>query len=108
MKKILIALLLLITVQLHAQVIKSTYWTKDGKAFYSLANNEIVLNQLPSFEKKVIVTKAQLTPSGKTALAVRSFTFYDDDKKILIYTNTKKVWRYDTRGDYWVLNLADN
>ncbi|XHR94717.1 DPP IV N-terminal domain-containing protein [Mucilaginibacter sp. UC70_90] len=23
-------------------------------------------------------------------------------KKVLINTNTKKVWRYDTRGDYWV------
>jgi len=26
----------------------------------------------------------------------------EDNKKVLINTNTKKVWRYDTRGDYWV------
>ncbi|WP_299289193.1 S9 family peptidase, partial [uncultured Mucilaginibacter sp.] len=39
-------------------------------------------------------------------LAVRSFTFSDDGKKVLIYTNSKKVWRYDTRGDYWVADLA--
>ncbi len=30
----------------------------------------------------------------------------DDGTKALIYTNTKKVWRLDTEGDYWVLNLT--
>jgi dipeptidyl-peptidase-4 len=38
---------------------------------------------------------------------VRSFTFSADNSKVLIYTNTRRVWRYDTRGDYWVLNTAD-
>ena len=28
-----------------------------------------------------------------------------DGKKLLIFTNTKKVWRDNTRGDYWVLEL---
>ena len=25
----------------------------------------------------------------------------------MIYNNTKRVWRYDTKGDYWVLTLKD-
>ena len=29
----------------------------------------------------------------------------DDGTKLLIFTNTRKVWRQNTRGDYWVLNL---
>ena len=50
-----------------------------------------------------------LKPKNDTAsLSIRNFFFSNDDKKILIYTNTKKVWRDDTRGDYWLLNLADN
>ncbi|MCA9125371.1 MAG: DPP IV N-terminal domain-containing protein, partial [Planctomycetales bacterium] len=28
-----------------------------------------------------------------------------DNSKLLIFTNTRKVWRYHTRGDYWVLDL---
>jgi dipeptidyl-peptidase-4 len=64
---------------------------------------------LPSFTKTVIADRNKLTPAGASvALTVRNFFFSDDDKKILIYTNSKKVWRYDTRGDYWVLNLSDN
>ena len=23
----------------------------------------------------------------------------------MIFTNTRRVWRYNTRGDYWVLDL---
>ena len=64
---------------------------------------------MPSFTKTVIATTQQLTPKDSShALKVRNFFFSDDGKKILIYTNSKKVWRYDTRGDYWVLNTTDN
>ena len=28
-----------------------------------------------------------------------------DYNRALVYTNTKKVWRLDTRGDYWVYDL---
>ena len=32
--------------------------------------------------------------------------FSSDSKKVLLFTNTAKVWRHNTRGDYWVLDLA--
>ncbi|RZK87122.1 MAG: S9 family peptidase, partial [Hymenobacter sp.] len=52
-----------------------------------------------------ILSKQQLTPQGATApLKVRRFSLSDDGKLVLLNTNTKKVWRYDTRGDYWVFN----
>ena len=28
-----------------------------------------------------------------------------DGKRLLIFTNTRRVWRQNTRGDYWVLDL---
>ena len=43
-------------------------------------------------------------------MAIRSFlavfNYLLDGKLALIYTNAQKVWRYPTRGDYWLLNLA--
>lgn len=27
---------------------------------------------------------------------------------MLVFTNTDKVWRYHTRGDYWLLDVASN
>jgi len=36
------------------------------------------------------------------------YSFSADQKKLLIYTNAMRVWRINTKGDYWVLNLADS
>ena len=40
-------------------------------------------------------------------IPARSISWSADNEKVLIYNNTQRVWRYDTRGDYWVLNLKD-
>ena len=44
----------------------------------------------------------------RAQLAVRSFQLSADGKKLLIFTNTARVWRANTRGDYWVLDLASH
>ncbi len=36
---------------------------------------------------------------------IYNYSFTDDNNYLLIFTNTKRVWRYNTKGDYWVLNL---
>jgi dipeptidyl-peptidase 4 len=84
-------------------------WSKDGNSYFTAENNAIVQYQLPSFQQRIIVDTLKLVPKGQSkALRIRSFSFSDDGKKILIYTNSKKVWRQDTRGDYWLLDLASN
>ena len=34
------------------------------------------------------------------------YSWSADGRKLLIFTNTRKVWRKNTRGDYWVLDVA--
>jgi dipeptidyl-peptidase-4 len=83
-------------------------WNKEGDAYYKLDNNNIVKYELPSFSKTIIADSKQLTPLGQSkALSVRNFSFSPNEKQLLLYTNSKKVWRYDTRGDYWLLNLSN-
>ncbi|OQP59321.1 S9 family peptidase [Niastella populi] len=80
-------------------------WAKSGNAYYRFDNGELGLYNLPQHTRTVVVSTKQLTPEGKTApLNSRSFSFSADEKKILFFTNTKKVWRLQTRGDYWVFN----
>jgi dipeptidyl-peptidase 4 len=107
MKKILYFLFCLFLFNsLSAQGLK---WTKDGNAYLRQEKGEIVQFNLPDMQKTVLVTKAQLTPEGKTApLSIRNYFFTDDNSKVLIYTNTKRVWRQDSRGDYWVLDIKTN
>ena len=97
------------TVKIYAQPPHGLHWSADGNSYYENSADGIDKISMPSFEKTVIATRQQLTPNDSShALQVRNFFFSHDGKKILVYINSKKVWRYDTRGDYWVLNIADN
>ena len=79
-------------------------WTAEGNSFYKVSSGNIVRVDL-SGEETVIVPSDQLIPQGQgRPLAIRNFSFSEDGKKLLLYTNTRRVWRYDTRGDYWVLD----
>ena len=84
-------------------------WNPDGNAYYRIENNEIAKYTLPNQQKTVLINAKQLTPSGQTEpLSMRSFDFSENGRRVLIYTNTKRVWRYETKGDYWVLDLDKN
>src|SRR5664279_4287423 len=59
--------------------------------------------------KSTLVTAAQLTPSpGAAPLAVEEYDWSPDHTKLLIFTNSARVWRENTRGDFWVLDLANH
>lgn len=89
----------------NAQRGKGIKWLKDGSGYYASESSEIIKYDLPSFTKTVLFDKKSLTPEGKTsALSINNFTLSDDAKKALIFTNSKKVWRYNTKGDYWILD----
>src|SRR5260221_9614475 len=99
-------LLLICSQQTHAQRSK-THWAADGYQYYRAQGNEIVeLDTRDASKKTVLVTKEMLTPSEQPALSVANFFLSDDGQKVLIFTNTKRVWRYNTRGDYWVYDLT--
>jgi dipeptidyl-peptidase-4 len=86
---------------------QSIQWTPDGNGYYRLEGGEIIKYTLPANTKSVMISRGQLTPGGTgKPIAVRSWQFSDDQSKLLIYTNSRKVWRYDTRGDYWLLDIA--
>ncbi|MBA2627924.1 MAG: S9 family peptidase [Gemmatimonadales bacterium] len=86
-------------------------WVEGGAAFITVdpaasgGGREIVRHETATDAKSVLVTAAQLTPAGaNAALGFQSFAWSEDNSKLLLFTNTKKVWRQNTRGDYWVLN----
>lgn len=98
-----------ISVQTSAQGRGGMNWTSDGNGYYQTSGGEIVSITLPKNEKKVIVSKELLTPHNLgTPISIRSFQLTADGQKALVYTNTKRVWRQDSRGDYYVADLTTN
>ncbi len=68
---------------------------------------DVVRVDVASGKKELVIPAALLMPAGETKqLPIDGMTFSRDETKLLIYTNSQRVWRKKTRGDYWVLNLA--
>jgi dipeptidyl-peptidase-4 len=103
----LVFLLLMLSQQVANAQRGRTHWAADGYQYYRVQDNEIVeLDTRDAAKKTVLVTKEMLTPPGGQAINVANFILSDNGQKVLIFTNTKKVWRYNTRGDYWVYDFA--
>ncbi len=97
----------------HAYPMKNIQlaWQKDGEIYTILEppaggkGMDIVAYDTASGKRSVVVSAAQLTPKdAKAPLDIDAYSWSDDRKKLLIFTNTKKVWRLNTRGDYWVFD----
>jgi dipeptidyl-peptidase-4 len=55
--------------------------------------------------REILITAAQLTPEGaKKPLQIAGVKWSQDNQRVLIFTNTRRVWRTNSRGDYWFLD----
>lgn len=88
-------------------------WEKNGTGYMALEPSatkkefvEIVRYDAVTGDRSIKVSIEKLTPQGANApLAVENFDLSTDEKKLLIFTKSERVWRSNTRGDYWVLDL---
>ena len=90
-------------------------WMKDNKGYSTLEVNkeiggrDIVQYDAKSGTRSVLVSASQLIPEyKKEPIDISDYEWSLDNNKLLLFTNTRKVWRYHTRGDYWVLDLNTN
>jgi dipeptidyl-peptidase-4 len=88
-------------------------WLEDGTGYTTLEPSEktklgedIVAYDAATGKRKILIPAEKLIPSGKEIpLDIDDYQWSPDKKQLLIFTNTARVWRRNTRGDYWVLNL---
>lgn len=90
---------------------QSLRWMEDNQHYTTLEANpsagcsEIVRYNVKSGERVILVGASALVPEGQERpLRLWDYTWSGDQQNILLFTNTRRVWRYHTRGDYWVLN----
>jgi len=103
-----LAALFFIFIQAKAQNKGEINWTKEGNSYYEISGGEIISLTLPKNDRKTVIPASILGMKGLNEYNIKSFKLSDDGKKALIFTNSKKVWRYETRGDYYVADLANN
>ncbi len=99
---------------IQSRGVSAMTWMKDGERYSRLERNaeaggmDVVAYRAKDNAREVIIPASRFInkETGKP-IAIRSIDWSEDNGKVLIYTNTQRVWRYDTRGDYWALTLAD-
>jgi dipeptidyl-peptidase-4 len=87
-------------------------WLEKGKWYTILEasvhgeGTDIVRYDTKSGKRKILVSASRLVPEGASSpMKIDDYSWSSDKQRLLIFTNTKKVWRKNTRGDYWVLNM---
>ena len=83
----------------------STYFTLEKAA--TGTGSELVRHDPATGKKEVVVPAEAFVPGGaREPLAVEAYDFSADESRLLLYTNSQRVWRRNSRGDYWVLDVA--
>lgn len=84
-------------------------WNADGNSYNRLKDGNIIQIDPVTEEETMIVEKSRLVPPGSNKqLVPQSYEFNNNYTRLLIFTNTVKVWRYNTMGEYWLYDIIAN
>lgn len=68
---------------------------------------DLVRHDIATGNKAVLVAAGALKHQGEDKpLKIEGYEFSADESKLLLFTHSKKVWRSNTRGDYWLMDMA--
>ncbi|KGE12338.1 S9 family peptidase [Sphingobacterium deserti] len=79
-------------------------WTPDGTGYYTFSEKGIdIVDAINPNKRTTYLSAAALRPAGASrGLDVQSFQVSPDGNSLLLFANTARVWRENTRGDYWI------
>ncbi len=86
-------------------------WIEQGDAYVIIEKSNSIheADELVRYESKsqakttYVAAEGLITDSG--SLVIESFSLSPDGTKVLIFANSSRVWRTNTKGDYWVYDL---
>jgi len=87
-------------------------WLNGGSSYTTLEASaggdktaDLVRYDASTAQREVLVSAQQLIPANeKNPISIEDYALTPDTNRVLIFTNSKRVWRQHTRGDYWVLD----
>ncbi len=89
-------------------------WIEQGDSYVIIEANDQGYSELVKYNSAsatagILLSSQQLTPAGaEEPLNVENFSMSSDESKVLIFTNSRRVWRSNTKGDFWVYDLSTN
>jgi dipeptidyl-peptidase-4 len=89
-------------------------WMADGDSYTTLEpadgggpGRDLVLYRAESGKREILVAAARLVaPGASEPIAIEDYAWSPDGKVLIVMTNSRRVWRQNTRGDFWTYELA--
>jgi len=97
------------SVEFTQQHLQPYQWIDHGDGYIvkekTLRGSELVRYDSKSMEKSSFLSVDQLRPSpAEKPIEIESYSLSPDQSKVLIFNNSERVWRTNTKGDYWVFD----
>lgn len=86
-------------------------WIENGDAYVtieksdSLKGADELVHWDSKTQKRSLFIAAEHLINNEKSLKIESFSLSPDGTKVLIFTNSSRVWRSNSKGDYWVFDL---
>ncbi len=96
----------------HGEHSPSVKWSEGGAYTTTQPSkkhkgaSDIVRFDAAGKSEVLIAAEKLIVPNTKKPLDVHEYEFTKNLDLVLIYTNSVKVWRQNTRGDYWVFERS--
>ena len=81
-------------------------WLADGRSYAELRDEGLVRVDAASGAATVLVPAAALVDERGRRIAVEEFALSPDQSKALLFHNSVRVWRSNTRGTFHVVDFA--
>lgn len=102
-------LLLLVCSGIFAQTgidINELKWLPNSHSFWVSSDQNVLVYDVDKLNQSTtVLTGEQLKNAGFNG-EVEDLVWNQNKTKVLVYTNSKTVWRAKTKGDYWFFDLA--
>ncbi|MCP5523822.1 MAG: S9 family peptidase [Verrucomicrobiales bacterium] len=90
-------------------------WAPEGAGYLRFEDaksghgRDLVRYDAATGRREVLVQGQWFIPPGRESpLGIEHYDLSPDGSRLLIYTNSRRVWRQNTRGDYWLLDVSSH
>jgi dipeptidyl-peptidase-4 len=86
-------------------------WDSNGEGYITIEKSDTLdgadelVHYIGSSQERTLFIDAEKLQVNDSSLAIESFTLSPDGTKVLLFTNSSRVWRSNTKGDYWVFDV---
>lgn len=93
------------------QSLPAVRWMRDGQRYaFVVAENgrtDLVAEDARTGQRTRLVDGSRLlAPGAATPIEIEDYEWSADERKLLVYTSSQPVWRENTKGLYYVFDLA--